>query len=569
MTNTKNRERGSHKKREAKQRVGIYFYFKTKSFICQINESDMPHKSWYNFLNMRKIFFYDTTLRDGAQTEGISFTVKDKLKITALLDAIGIDYIEGGWPGSNPKDIEFFKEVKKLKLKHAKITAFSSTKRANIKIEEDKNIQTLLEADTPVVAIFGKTWDFHVTEALKTTLDENLNMIKETVSYLKSKGKEVVFDAEHFFDGYKNNPEYAVKCLKVAEDAGSDVLCLCDTNGGCLAFEVEKIIKEIMPNLKASVGIHAHNDSETAVSVSGMAVYCGASHVQGTINGYGERCGNANLCSIIPILKLKMKTDCVTDEALKKLTEISRHVAEIANLPQSAHQPFVGRSAFAHKGGIHVSAILKNPKTYEHIQPELVGNGRRVTISDQSGISNLMYKAEKYGLKLDSKSKEVKSLIQKLKQLEHEGYQFEEGEASFELLVKKTLGIYTPFFELQKYTIEIIQKTEESFTVKAAIKIKVSGKSYESEAIGDGPVNALDAALRKVLEGIYPAIKAIKLMDYKVRVLDSKEGTAARVRVIIESCDEDKCWGTVGVSTNVIEASYLALVDSLEYKLVQ
>ncbi|OGC08294.1 citramalate synthase [candidate division WOR-1 bacterium RIFOXYA2_FULL_36_21] len=518
---------------------------------------------------MRKIFLYDTTLRDGAQTEGISFTVKDKLKIVSLLDDLGIDYIEGGWPGSNPKDIEFFKEAKKLKLKHAKIAAFSSTKRANIKIEEDKNIQTLLEADTPVFTIFGKTWDFHVTDALKTTLEENLNMISDTVSYLKSKGKEVVFDAEHFFDGFKNNPEYAFKCLKSAEDAGADILCLCDTNGGTLSFEIEKILAEVKKHIKIYFGIHAHNDSECAVSVSEMAVFCGATQVQGTINGYGERCGNANLCSILPILKIKMNLDCISDRAMKELTEVSRHIAEIANLPQSAHQPFVGRSAFAHKGGIHVSAILKNSKTYEHINPELVGNARRVTISDQSGISNLMYKAEKYGLKIDSKSKEVKGLVQKLKELEHEGYQFEEGEASFELLVKRILGVAKPLFELDHYEIKMSQKSEKDFVVEAYVKVKVSGTVYESKAKGDGPINALDGALRKVLEKKYPKIKNIKLTDYKVRVLDSKEGTAARVRVIIESCDCDKCWGTVGVSTNVIEASYLALVDSLEYGLLE
>lgn len=517
---------------------------------------------------MPKVFLYDTTLRDGAQTEGISFTVEDKLKITLLLDGLGVSYIEGGWPGSNPKDIEYFKRVKDLKLKNSKIVAFGSTRRADSKVEDDPNIKAFLEADTPVIAIFGKCWDFHVTDALKTTLDENLKMIYDSVSFLKSKGKEVVFDAEHFFDGYKKNPEYALKCLKVAEDAGADVLCLCDTNGGSLPFEIQNVMNEIKPKLKAPLGIHAHNDSETAVAVSCMAVYCGAMHVQGTINGYGERCGNANLCSIIPILKLKMKLDCIPDDLMKNLTEISRHVAEIANLPQSAHQSFVGRSAFAHKGGIHVSAILKNSETYEHIKPELVGNERRVTVSELSGISNLVYKAGKYGLKIDKNSHSIKDLVRKLKQLEHEGYQFEEGEASFELLLKKTLAIYKPFFELQEYKIEIIQKTEENFTVKAKMKVKIGEKSYESEALGDGPINALDSALRKVLDGIYPQIKTIKLTDYKVRVLDSQAGTAARVRVIIESCDNERSWGTVGVSTNVVEASYLALVDSLEYKLM-
>ncbi|MBI5700709.1 citramalate synthase [Candidatus Saganbacteria bacterium] len=518
---------------------------------------------------MPKISIYDTTLRDGAQTEGISFSVEDKLKITYLLDGFGIDYIEGGWPGSNPKDIEFFKKAKDLKLKHAKLSAFSSTRRGNIKVEDDKNIATLIEAGTPVVAIFGKTWDFHVAEALKVSLDENLLMIKDTIAYIKSKGKEVVFDAEHFFDGYKKNPSYALKCLKTAEEAGADVLCLCDTNGGTLAFEAQKIINEIKTKLIAPIGIHAHNDSECAVSVSGMAVYCGANQVQGTINGYGERCGNANLCSIIPIINLKMKFDCSAGKNLNSLTELSRHVSEIANLPQSAHQPFVGRSAFAHKGGIHVSAVLKNPGTYEHIAPESVGNERRATVSELSGISNLLFKAKEYGVDIDRDSASAKDIIKKLKQLEHEGYQFEEGEASFELLLKRSFGLHRPSFELQKYSIEIVQNTEENFIVNANIKIIVKGKTYESKAIGDGPINALDGALRKVLEDIYPAIKTIKLADYKVRVLDSKAGTAARVRVIIESCDDSKCWGTVGVSTNVVEASYLALVDSLEYKLLR
>jgi len=513
-----------------------------------------------------KVILFDTTLRDGAQTEGISFTVEDKLKIARLLDDLGLHYIEGGWPGSNPKDIEFFKTIK---LKHAKLVAFSSTRRANVKVEKDQNIATLLEAETPAVSIFGKCWDFHVTDALKVTLEENLEMIKDTVAFCKKAGREVIFDAEHFFDGFKNNKTYALKCLKAAEEAGADVLCLCDTNGGSLSFEIQDIIEEVKKYTQAPLGIHAHNDSECAVSVSGMAVKCGCTHVQGTINGYGERCGNANLCSIIPILKLKMKIDCISDEGLKGLTELSRRVAEIANLPLSAHQPFVGRSAFAHKGGIHVSAVLKHPGTYEHIKPELVGNERRVTVSELSGISNLIFKAKEYGVDLNKDTPEVKGLVKTLKQLEHEGYQFEEGEASFELLMKRSLGVYKPFFELMQYNIEIIQKSEENFIVKAKMKIKVNDKSYESEAIGDGPINALDGALRKVLEGIYPKLKSVKLTDYRVRVLDSKAGTAARVRVIIESSDEGRSWGTVGVSTNVVEASYLALVDSLEYKLIK
>jgi len=516
-----------------------------------------------------KFTLFDTTLRDGAQTEGISFSLEDKLKIAKLLDELGIHYIEGGWPGSNPKDIEFFKAIKDVKLKHARIVAFSSTRRANIKVGEDKNIETLLKAETPAVSIFGKAWDFHVTDALKTTLEENIAMISDTIAYAKKAGKEVIFDAEHFFDGYKANPEYALKVLKTAEEAGADVLCLCDTNGGTLAFEVQKIITGIKTKFKAPLGIHAHNDSECAVSVSGMAVYCGCTQVQGTINGYGERCGNANLCSIIPILKLKMGIDCISDAQLKRLTEISRRIAEIANLPQSAHQPFVGRSAFSHKGGIHVSAVVKHPGTYEHVKPELVGNERRVTISELSGVSNLLVKAEEYKVDLKKDSPEVKQLIKVLKELEHQGYSFEEGEASFELLLKRTIGEIEPFFTLEEFKIETDKQGDKPAIVTAHVKLKVKGKHFDAVGIGDGPINALDNALRKVLEDIYPEIKTVKLTDYKVRVLNTEAGTAARVRVIVESADEKNVWNTVGVSTNVIEASWLALVDSIEYKLMK
>jgi 2-isopropylmalate synthase len=517
---------------------------------------------------MKRITLLDTTLRDGAQTEGISFSLEDKIKIAKLLDELGVHYIEGGWPGSNPKDIEFFKAIKKIKLKNAKVVAFSSTRRPNVKVEEDKNIETLLSAETPVVSIFGKCWDFHVTEALKTTLEENLAMIKDTIAYAKKTGKEVIFDAEHFFDGYRANPKYAIKCLKAAEDAGADILCLCDTNGSMLAYVTQKIINEVKPKFKTPLGMHAHNDSGCAVSCTGMAVHCGCVHVQGTINGYGERCGNANLCSIIPILKLYAGIDCVTDKQLKKLTEISRHIAEIANLPQSAHQSFVGRSAFAHKGGIHVSAVVKNPGTYEHIKPELVGNDRRITLSELSGVSNLLVKAKEYGVNLKKGSPEAKQLINILKEMENQGYSFEEGEASFELLVKKTLGLYKPFFLLEDFLIETHKHGSKDPIVTAHIKLKIKGKQYDAEGTGDGPINAIDGALRKVLEEIYPEIKAVKLTDYKVRVLDSEAGTAARVRVIVESSDEEKTWGTVGVSTNVIEASWQALVDSIEYKLM-
>jgi 2-isopropylmalate synthase len=517
---------------------------------------------------MKQVKLFDTTLRDGAQTEGISFTVEDKIKIAKLLDRLGIHYIEGGWPGSNPKDIEFFRRAKELKLKNAKLVAFGSTRRAKVRPEDDANLKAIIDSGTPAVAIFGKSWDFHVTEALKISLDENLELVEDSIRFLKKNGKEVIFDAEHFFDGYKANPKYALKVLKAAEKGGADVLCLCDTNGGTLAFEVQKIINEIKKQVKKPLGIHAHNDSECAVSVSCMAVYCGATHVQGTMNGYGERCGNANLCSIIPILKLKLGIDCITDEQLKSLTETSRHVSEIANLPQKAHQPFVGRSAFAHKGGIHVSAILKNPGTYEHIKPGLVGNEQRVTVSELSGISNLVYKAKAYGVDIKKDSPEVKALLARLKTLELEGYQFEEGEASFELLVKKTLKTYKPKFELESFDIVTVKHGVEATKVKAKLKVNVKGNSLETEAYGDGPINALDGALRKAIETSFPEIKEVKLTDYKVRVLDSQEGTAAKVRVIVESTDGVRTWGTVGVSTNVIEASWFALLDSIEYKLM-
>jgi len=518
---------------------------------------------------LKQVKLFDTTLRDGAQTEGISFTVEDKLKIAKLLDKLGVHYIEGGWPGSNPKDIEFFKRAKELKLKNARLTAFGSTRRANVKPEDDPNLKAIIESGAPAVAIFGKTWDFHVKEALKITLDENLKLIEDSIAYLKKNGKEVIFDAEHFFDGYKANPKYALNCLKAAEKGGTDVLCLCDTNGGTLAFEAQKIINDVKKKVKKPLGIHAHNDSECAVSVSGMAVYCGVTHVQGTINGYGERCGNANLCSIIPILKLKLGIDCITDEQLKSLTEISRHIAEIANLPPNQHQPFVGRSAFTHKGGIHVSAVLKHPGTYEHIKPSSVGNEQRVTVSELSGISNLVYKAKAYGVDIKKDTKEVKELLAKLKALELEGYQFEEGEGSFELLVKKALGEYKAPFTLESFDIVTIKHGDEATKVKAKLNVKVGSSSHETEAYGDGPINALDGALRKAIENIFPILKEVKLTDYKVRVLDSEEGTAAKVRVIVESTDGVRTWGTVGVSTNVIEASWFALLDSIEYKLMK
>ncbi|MFH2033909.1 MAG: citramalate synthase [Candidatus Margulisiibacteriota bacterium] len=517
---------------------------------------------------MPKLTLFDTTLRDGAQTEGISFTVQDKIKILKLLDELGIHYIEGGWPGSNPKDIEFFEQARDIKLKNARLVAFGSTRRAKNSCEKDANLQALVNSGTPAVAIFGKSWDFHVTEALKISLEENLELIEDSVKYLKKKGREVIFDAEHFFDGYKNNPAYALKTLKAAEKGGADILCLCDTNGGCLPFEISAIVGEVREETKKPLGIHAHNDSDCAVANSVQAVHSGCVHVHGTINGYGERCGNANLCSVIPILKLKMGINCISDRSLKDLYKLAHHVAEIANLPLPAHKPFVGRSAFSHKGGIHVSAVLKHPQTYEHLDPQMVGNERRVTVSELSGISNLVYKAKDYGVDIKKDSPQIKELVKLLKELEHQGYQFEEGEASFELLVKRAMGLNRAHFELVDFKIQNNKFGSEPTLVEANIRIRVKGQILESSGEGDGPVNALDDALRNVLEDIYPELLRVKLTDYKVRVLDSRAGTAAKVRVFVESADENGSWGTGGVSTNVIEASWLALVDSLEYKLM-
>lgn len=520
---------------------------------------------------MKKLIkIFDTTLRDGAQSEGISFTVEDKIKIVHLLDDLGIHYIEGGWPGSNPKDAEFFKKISQKPPRQAKMVAFGSTRRPHQKASQDQNLKELIKAETPVVIIFGKSWDFHVTKALKITLDENLKMISDSLKFLKKQGGEVFYDAEHFFDGFKNNPDYAMKTLEAAEAVGARVIVLCDTNGGSLPTEVKAIIQKVQQKIKTPLGIHAHNDSDLAVANSIAAVEAGCVQVQGTINGYGERAGNANLCSLMPILKLKMGFDCISNKNLAKLSEISHHIAEIANLAPNDHSPFVGRSAFSHKGGIHVSAVLKFPETYEHINPETVGNERRIVVSELSGVSNLIYKAREFGIDLTKDSPEVRQLLVKIKELEHFGYQFEEGEASFELLLKKALGQYQPFFKLEGFKVDNdkLGEDQELFS-EATIKVKVKDKIIHSAASGNGPVSALDAALRAALEPVYPAIKKIKLVDYKVRVLDSKDGTAAKVRVIIESSDDTHSWGTVGVSTNIIEASYLALVDSLEYKLLK
>lgn len=525
-------------------------------------------KIYYTTLMLNAVEIYDTTLRDGSQAEEISFTVEDKLKITEKLDELGFHYIEGGWPGSNPKDAEYFKRVKKLKLKNSKVVAFGSTHRPKLKVSEDLNIKSLIAAETEIITVFGKSWDFHVTEALKISLEENLELIFNTVSYLKKYADKVFFDAEHFFDGFKDNPEYAIKCLKAAQEAKADCLVLCDTNGGTLPNKTEEIIKEVKRHVKAPLGIHAHNDSECAVANSIVAVLNGAIQVQGTMNGFGERCGNANLCSVIPNLQIKLGIKCIDEDKLRKLTEISRLIYEIANLPPFKRQPFVGESAFAHKGGVHVSAVRKRPETYEHIRPELVGNRQRVLVSDLSGKSNILKKAEEFGIHLDPNSPEVQAIVDTVKNLEHEGFQFEGADASLELLLRKTLGLKRRFFDLIGFrVIDEKRKWDEPTLSEATIMVKVGKTVEHTAATGNGPVNALDNALRKALERFYPELKKMRLKDYKVRVVNSGRGTASKVRVLVESGDDESSWSTVGVSENIIEASWQALVDSIEYKL--
>ncbi len=490
------------------------------------------------------------------------------MRIARALDSLGIHYIEGGWPGSNPKDMGFFKAVAKEKLADSKVVAFGSTRRAGVSAAKDKNIKALLSANTTAATIVGKSWTLHLTKALRVSKQENLDMVHDSVAYLKKRLDKVFFDAEHFFDGYVADADYAMSVLAAAKDAGADCIVLCDTNGGTLPFEVADIVEEARAKLNAPLGIHAHNDSETAVANTLAAVRHGATHVQGTINGFGERCGNANLCSVIPALKLKMNVNCIKSGKLKRLRETAGFVYELANLPHNKHQPYVGESAFAHKGGIHVSAIVKAPETYEHIKPSLVGNHQRVLVSDLSGRSNILYKAEAYGLDVKSDSKVIKKVLDKLKMLEHEGFQYEGAEASFELLIQEALGKREKVFKLLGFRL-IDEKREEDRAPysEATIMLEVKGAVEHTAAEGNGPVNALDKALRKALERFYPSIKDVSLIDFKVRVLAGGEGTASKVRVLVESGDNVDKWGTVGVSENVIEASWRALVDSLEYKL--
>jgi 2-isopropylmalate synthase len=517
----------------------------------------------------RHIDMYDTTLRDGCQAEDIAFTVEDKLRIAERLDDIGIRYIEGGWPGSNPRDEAFFTAAKRLHLKQAQIAAFGSTRRVGVRASEDHNLKMLLQAETPVVTIFGKTWKLHVREDLRISELQNFEVIHDSITFLKRHTDTVIFDCEHFFDGFKDDPEFALECCRVAADAGADVICMCDTNGGRLPDEIAAATDAVGGAVPTPLGIHCHNDSELAVANSLTAVQHGVGHVQGTINGIGERCGNVNLCSVIANLQLKMHHKVVHAAQLRRLREVSHFVWELANQEPNKRQPFVGLSAFAHKGGIHVAAVQKNPLTYEHIDPELVGNRQRVLVSDLSGRSNILYKAQEFGVDVEAVKPAARKVLAEVKELENRGFQFEGAEASFELLMQKGLNGKVRSFRLIGFRV-IDAKNEEEKAPFSEATIRIEGPDGSIEhtvADGNGPVNALDRALRKALRKFYPQIDEVELLDYKVRVLGGGEGTSATVRVLIESGDGQDRWGTVGVSPNVIEASWQALVDSIEYKL--
>jgi 2-isopropylmalate synthase len=516
---------------------------------------------------MKKIQIYDTTLRDGSQGENISFSLEDKLRIVRKLDELGVDYIEGGWPGSNHKDLELFRHAKSLTLRHAKMAAFGSTRHPRYSSDQDPNLKALVEASTPVVTIFGKSWDLHVKTALGISLEENIGLVRESVAFLKSRGKEVIYDAEHFFDGFKAIPEYALATLKAAEEAGADMIVLCDTNGGTLPSDIRERFLRAAEHVKTPLGIHTHNDGEMAVANSIVAVQAGAVQVQGTINGYGERCGNANLCSVIANIELKLGMTSIGNENLKRLTEVSHYVSELANLLPRNEQAYVGKSAFAHKGGIHVSAVMKEAAAYEHIYPEVVGNARRVLVSELSGKSNILYKAAERGLEIDKSSAAAKVVVNKLKEMENYGYQFEGAEASFEVLFDKLVHETKDLFELDGFRVITEKKGAGESCSEAVIKLRVDGTEEHTASEGSGPVSALDRALRKSLTTFFPCIRDVRLTDYKVRVLNSDGGTDAKVRVLIESSDGLESWGTVGVSENLIDASWQALVDSITYKL--
>ncbi|MCB0283978.1 MAG: citramalate synthase [Calditrichae bacterium] len=514
---------------------------------------------------MSAVYLYDTTLRDGTQREGISLSCDDKLKIAQKLDEFGIHYIEGGWPGSNPKDADFFRRVKDLNLKTAKISAFGSTRYKNTTCDVDANIQALVNADTPVVALVGKSWDLHVTVVLDTTLEENLAMIEESCAYFKKIGKEVIYDAEHFFDGYKANPDYTLATIKAAAKGGADTIVLCDTNGGTLPTQVLKIVNEARKAVDTPLGIHTHDDGGCAVANSLIAIEAGCNQVQGTINGYGERVANANLVSIIPNLQLKMGLKVVDDKQLKELTSISHYVAEVANLPLDDHQPFVGHSAFAHKGGIHVAAMLKAEESYQHIDPELIGNKKRMVVSELSGKGNLLYQAEQRGI--DISQQNAKGILTEIKNLEYEGFTFEAAEASVDLMLRRSSENYKAPFELIDFMVVVEQREGRGLLAEATVKVRIGNTIKHTAAEGNGPVNALDMALRKALSDDFPQLMPLKLTDYKVRILNGERGTAATTRVLIDFHDGDKNWTTVGANENIIEASWKALSDSMEYAL--
>lgn len=521
-------------------------------------------------MDNRNIHLFDTTLRDGTQGEGISLSADDKMRIAARLDQLGIDYIEGGWPGSNPKDMDFFNRAQHHTWKQARLVAFGSTMRAGHTPDEDPNIRALVDAATPVVCLFGKTWLFHVRQALGITDRDNLELIRHSVAYMAAQNREVIYDAEHFFDGYKDNPTYALQTLDVAARAGATTLVLCDTNGGSLPAEVSAIVQEVVACFPGTIiGIHAHNDGELAVANTLAAVESGCRHVQGTINGYGERCGNVNLCSVIPNLQLKMGYRCIDPAKMDKLTSLSHFVSEVANVAPFEHQPFTGRSAFAHKGGIHVSAVMKDPSTYEHIQPESIGNKRRVLVSDLSGKSNIHYKSEELGIDLQSYGDKVPEIVEALKHLENQGYQFEAAEGSLDLLIRKITGEWTDLFVLKGFRVIIEKNANTESRSEATIRLMVNGVEEHTAAEGNGPVHALDAALRKAICKFYPEVSQMQLSDYKVRVLNEKDGTGAKVRVLIDSNNNGTSWGTVGVSENIIEASWQALMESMAYYLQQ
>ncbi len=514
------------------------------------------------------VTIYDTTLRDGTQGTGISFSTLDKIRVAEKLDDFGVHYIEGGWPGSNPKDAAFFQEAAKRKWKNAKITAFGMTRRGKMKVEEDPQVKMLLDAQTPAVTVVGKTWPLHVTEVFQVSLEENLSMISDTVAYLKQHGREVLYDAEHFFDSFREDPEYSLKTVKAAQDAGADLVVLCETNGGALPEWVEEVTRKVIAHLGRPVGIHTHNDGGVGVANALAAVRAGAVQVQGTINGYGERVGNCNLITVMPNLQIKMGMDLGID--LTRLRELSHYIAEMANVTPDIRAPYVGLAAFTHKGGLHVHAVQKLARTYEHVDPALVGNERIITISDMSGQSNVLVRAEALGFKFQKGAPEVQQILSEVKRLESEGYEFEAAEASFEMLIRKMLGQYKPFFEvIEWHTTHRRVARALTNTCEATVKLNIHGENCYEVDEGDGPVNALDRALRKALRRFYPEIDSMSLEDYKVRIIDGAAGTAAKTRVLVVSSDGQRSWGTVGVSTNIIDASWEALVDGIEYHLLQ